>query len=448
MMSKRTVWLVIPLAVILYPRDSAANLVDDKIDIYDGMDEHVALYHRYRTTLHFPTPPLQLDLGDSDNYTMKRSLDGLRAMIDVNPNAGPTNLNVTFSDARGALRLSVVHSPQEARAAYRLQYRNKPVIKPAPSAQTGPSIDWTSSIVSVQTPSSVLWSGSGHTLELNPGFIVETRDDVWMPFEVDNAGDYPFPVARIELLDHRQRIVSSAEVVKHSWMVLDDADAPRAVGQGETARFTFRVTRPAAIARGWAVRIVSSTGIKPATFEWTPKTERRSTRGGFHDRISIAVRILGGAVKLDDGTVLGVEQQAWTMLQGLGAWVSYGRSRHTSLEVGVDALRTNTAQIGNTAARATGGRLYFGGRVHTGQRLVTYARGGFGIRLARHTLESVEPDTDFRASGMLFLGGGVDWLLNSRSLIGLSMLGYLPIGGDPTGSTLEVGLHAGILLGR
>lgn len=451
MTMKRITLLACTLTVALYPTGSVAgtaSLVDDTIILEDGMDKVVTLYHRYRTTLHFPCPPIQLDLGDSDNYTLKKSLDGLRATIDVKALAQPTNLNITLPGVRGTLRLKVVNSSHEARAAYRLRYPPESEIPSNRSqSQQESTADWTAKVVRARTPSRISWSGSGHTLVLKPGVLLETKNDVLMPFEVANTGDYPYPVVRLELLDHKQRIVSSADVVRHSWMGTGISDKEREIEQGQTAQFIFHVTRPSAITKGWVVRIVSSSSIRPATFEWIPSTQAKRY-GVFQDRISVVFRVVGGATKLDDGTGIGIEQRAWTQLQGVGAWLSYGRGHHTSLELGVDVVRTGTAQIGATATRATGGRLYFGGRLHTGRRFVPYARGGVGIMLAQHTLEAVETATDFRASGMLFLGGGVNWVINRRSLVGLSLLGHLPIGGDQTGPALELGLQAGILLGR
>ena len=47
--------------------------------------------------------------------------------------------------------------------------------------------------------------------------------------------------------------------------------------------------------------------------------------------------------------------------------------------------------------------------------------------------------TEFRASRILFLGGGINWLIGESVVLGLSALSDLPIGGDETGLSLELG---------
>lgn len=445
----RTTCVMVVLAIVVWPTDSNANLIDDEIDLYDGLITKINLYHRYRTTLHFPSPPIQADLGDSENYTARRSLDGLRMTIDVNPMSMPTNLNLTFPGLRATVILQVVDSDDQAKPMYRFRDPRTSGKKSGTAQNSSQQSQgrWASQVIRIQTPAPRVWRGPGHTLELRPGVIQHTKDATLMPCVVGNIGDYPYPVTKLEVLDHLDRVVPS-EVVQHSWMgaVADEQE----IAPGETASFVFRIPQPSRIKKGWAVRVASTPAIESAEFEWT--VNRGPPEPGIlQDRVSIAFRMLGGTMKLDDGTGLGPALRAWTQLLGAGVLVSYGTGRHTNLEVSADFVRTGDARIGDSMIHATGGRLHFGGRLHTGKQLVPYARAGIGIMLAQHTVESMETeqtDTDFRASGLLFLGGGVNWLLGKRTVVGLSMLGNLPLGGDEAGPVLEVGLHVGVLLGR
>lgn len=427
------------------------NVHATKIPLCDGMDKTVNVWTGYATTFHFPTPLAHATLGNHDHYRLTIATNKKVFTLKSIPWASPTNVNVITDMARAAIRVEVVGSRHDASPMYEF-------IEPPPgacqqassgeaqSADHLPTSEltegqWVSRVTKVRPIQPLTWTGNGHRLRLTSKVMQSAPDATMLPLTVVNDGDYPYPVKAIELRDHLGDPVKA--VIVHS----------KGVGPGKHTipiageiSFTWRVTPPEQVARGFSIVLLTETGLANATFSWKESDNDIPQKNGpLEGLVLVSAELIGGFTQLDtgiDGRTL------WAGFQGAGGRFGFGFNRYGSLIGGIDVFRTTEATADDITSSASGGRIHLGAQVQTGRRLMPYAQLGLGFAFASHRYAGAgAPESQFRVAGVLMWGGGVHMRISKRIVAGLSAAGSTPLGGDDTGFAVEVGLRVGVAFG-
>lgn len=109
-------------------------------------------------------------------------------------------------------------------------------------------------------------------------------------------------------------------------------------------------------------------------------------------------------------------------LRGLGARLTYGLSKHISMEGDFSVLDTNNAEFDDGALdEVTMGRLQLAGTLHKGEQFVPYGRVALGSYFGTDTITTADETETNYLLGMVFtLGAGLDVRLGDHFIVGIS----------------------------
>lgn len=426
-------------------------------DLVDGMHLDIKVYPTVDIAMKFPTRVLSAIPANSSKYTV--DLDDKKLILIVDPGAVITSLHITLESGEDvAILVEPVPSPKQVILSHVFRY-------PAAKLQRVP-------VCAVESPE----QASADPLDaMNERFefdaatraefvrgdthlVVETTPQIYegtdlkLRFKIHNLGARAYPVSAVQVLDADSVAYDEVEVAMVGAL-------PSKLGPQRIAEGALVIHNADVLGMGWQIRLLSGVeGVSAATFQpaslqatW-PTEPLTQERGALQGRVAVTMRAIGGATNLDDGSGVGIGagRTAWALVRGVGGYASFGRFRYASLGVGADVLTTRTITIDSEQAAvdasAWGGRIHVGGRLHTGRRVMSYVRLGLGVAFAKHGFEADEnADSEFRLAGLLMFGGGVDWLVSRRFLLGASFSANGPIFGQDTGLAFESVVYAGFV---
>ena len=192
-----------------------------------------------------------------------------------------------------------------------------------------------------------------------------------------------------------------------------------------------------------------------AATEWTieqsvalfNKSERNREKDELADgRITLDVQALYGAIWLADG--IGLNELGVAPLSGLGVRVGYGINRLLSFEGAVVGASSGAAcfmaPAGELERSMTLGRVYMGGLLRFGERIMPTARAGLGLQGATQRSKMLDGSMDesaFEIGFLLGAGVGLDVRLGAGLLLGLGISGEQNL---TTGTpSFDSGIHLG-----
>ena len=194
-------------------------------------------------------------------------------------------------------------------------------------------------------------------------------------------------------------------------------------------------------------------GGDPEAMTASPRSTVPAQYQPLYGRVVVNLSIIGGVANLNDGPELGIGTGAtvWTTLSGFGLYGSYSALERVSFGAGGDFVGAHAIDIdtpqGTYTARYQGARLFVDTTLHTGRtarRLVPYARARFGLITVVHDFERDNViEVEYRAAGLITLGGGADWFLSPHFSLGLGISANIPVFGQETGLALEANLRVG-----
>lgn len=394
-----------------------------------------------QTWITVPTPITSFGGGNQRDYRIVQTSPS-RLDVDVADGALPSNVNIEMLGGR-QVSVRFYMTTSNTKAASRVEFYEPGTMPTGANGGTDPRIGEV--IVHahhIDGPIEIPWQAGGHHLLLRTGFAVHADTSV-LPVELHSQ--YGYPLTRLELRDHLDRPID-AEIIYG----VDPSQEPVEIRPGQTASTVFHIKDPHQIADGWTLIATATTAIPPARFSWEP----RQDKGPLEKRVAIAIHLSGGTSKLDTG--VGDDENAWTLLQGFGARVTYGMSRNLSIDAAVDYTRTDEARFPNTMwdqnqgelqVRETAGRVLAGGLLHTaGRRWLPFARVAVGVRVSKHQLAmGSRAESEIRAGALFGFGGGLNVMLGRRAMAGLAGLYIAPMGGDDSTQSFEANVSLAAL---
>ena len=351
-----------------------------------------------------------------------------------------TNLNITLVDGRQiTLRFAARHG--WTIGASRVEFY-EPGTMPRSLAVAEADLQigkWLSGARRVDTPRDMFWRRYGQDLVLTTGYIVHTEDAVLLPVSLRTKGE-PLAVEELRLEDDRGREIDAQLMYAEHDLLARNAE----VNQDKPLVAAFIINKPHQIINGWSVVAKPVGRAAEARFNWRDRRQR----GPLQNTLAVAVYALGGMGNLDDG--VGNNETAWAPVQGGGAQLTYGISRHISIQGAFDLTKSNGTMFedavwdqdqGQLQVDETAGRVFASGMVHTaGKRWVPYARLSLGVRLTKRELHlGTRSESVFRSGLLAGFGGGVNILLGKRMMAGFAMGYSAPLGGSDTAEGFEIG---------
>lgn len=449
MISRRHGVCSLVAAVVLgwaLPGEAIVIRVELRPDL-DEIDAPVFPEHTIKIATPLGTVMTSIDLGNTEQYT-PTVVNARELSIKVLDNPRPTNLHITLRDGR-IITIRLYLADRLGKEASRVECFEPGTM---PTSLDAVSADlhinrWMSQAIRVDEPVEIGWHRDDLELNVKTGFTVYTEDAVLLPVTL-SSDSTRYPIKELQLVDHNH-IVVDADLVYAEYDLL----AKKAVVHPDhSITAVFRIAQPHQIASGWTLVAVPlpSARISPARFKFA---ERRK-KGALQRQMAIALHAIGGAGNIDDGA--GNNESAWTPVQGVGGCVTYGATRHFSMQGCFDVTRLSEIMFrdvawdedqGDLAVGETSGRILAGGLVHTaGQHLIPYARIALGARFSKHALTmGSRRESEYRSGALFGFGGGLNIMLGKRAMLGFSASYIGSVSGSDTAEGMEIGLSLAAL---
>lgn len=423
------------------------------VEIGVDVQREVKLHPGLSVTITSAEPITMTILGNEVDY-WSRKIDNRHYVLDIKTKDAPlSNYTVFTWSGNVIMRISATSSTDEAVDHIRLVYppttgESNP--EKALTPQQAKSLEHRAIAKYAMQTTAILpgdfarWRKGVHALELRTGYIGQGTDTSVFPFTVANTGDYAYPIMGIELRDHLGNTLSTSVHTKEE-ILGADSELP----SGVELVGAFVLESPVRLDKGWTLRLITTESMPKAQFKSRPR--REFVPGMLELRTMFVVHGMGGAGKLSDN--LGQGRSAWGTVTAVGFRVGYGPGKHTALEGGLDFVRIASTRIemaqDGLETSANGGRLYLGGRLHAGSKVVSYARAGLGVMFASHSFNmGGVRDSEIRGAILGSVGAGVEAWFGERVIVGLGVATSAPLGGDDTGFVVEGGLRIGLAFGK
>lgn len=429
------------------------------VEIGEDVEVDVSTFPGHVVTIDVAEPTTLAVLGNKRDYWLEK-VNSTHYLLQTKTRSAPqTNVNIDSWGGHAVIRVRAAESADDATLHIRLVHprNDKTPLAEARDPEHARALHHRMLAHYAMQTTTVLandvkhWHEGSHDLELHTGYVAQGEEISVFPFTLRNRG-HDYPITRFELRDHMGKTIPASF---HS-PPDSNFDSDSVLGRDKSIKGAFVLEAPVKLDQGWQLRLSTTKGVVAAQFshDSLPVFEP----GMLELRTMVSVHGLGGASQLSApagwvSPAPGMDMSTWASVTGAGVQAYYGPSKHTAMVAGFDFIRTAQASIdmapGILETRATGGRVHLGGRLHTGEKLVPYARAGLGLMFANHTFSmGGERDSEFRVAGLLSMGAGIEAWIRERFVVGLGVNGSVPIGGNETGLIVEGGLRVGVAFGK
>lgn len=408
-----------------------AHAITVYVDLALEMDEVVVPVHSLKSIMvKSPVPIRYWTAGNGVDYKPERTNHSHRLSVKVASDPRPGNLVIDAEPWDVALRFDPVDDPDEGASLVKF-------VLPGESSSSQYLVHKLRE-VETSPPTTLNWRHGGHHLVADVGCIAWTKKDMYFRFQLHNTSDgITYPISAINVRNqwaeaHKRKIHAPGYRDHNEYKLRP----------GETLTGAIKVSNANALRSGWQLHLTTPGDAIPATFSW----KKEEPRGPLQGRLSLAMRVSGGAALLDHNA-----DTAWTTTAALGGQVRYGVSPHWTIQALVDMARTNQARFvdgGDTRdISQTVGRLMAGALLHTGKRVIPYGQVSIGARMSRQEVSSNgQVDSTTRVGPIMGLGGGLMVNIGQRFVMGAALALVMPLGATDGSVTAEATINLGATL--